>query len=261
MIFRHMSGAGNTFLVADGRSTSLAIPPNEVRSIIASHPRSDGRPIEGVLVLRASTDTSFDADFYNPDGSHGMMCGNGARCIVRFAVDHGVSAHDAIEMTLNGAPYRAIAIAPETIRIDFPPPLEERHFAVGDLAGVDIDVTYVNVQSDHVVIPGPLDATRPVVAILRHHPAFPRGVNVNMAETESDGTVRVATFERGVEAVTGACGTGAISTALALWRAGRVGDVVRCTPPSGRALTVTIHHTGQAVHGLSLEGDALYDNA
>jgi diaminopimelate epimerase len=262
MTFHHMSGAGNTFLVADGRTTTSILRPDEVRAIVADHPRADGLPIEGVLVLRSNDDHSFAADFYNPDGSHGMMCGNGARCIVRFATDNGVRRDAPLDLALNGAPYHALRVSDEIVRIDFPAPVEERRYAAGELAGVDVDVTYVNVQSDHAVITGPLDPDRPVVATLRHHPAFPRGVNVNMADADADGTtIRLATFERGVEAVTGACGTGALSTALAFWRAGRTLDHVRCIPPSGRPLDVTIHHTGTTVTGLTLQGDARYDDA
>ncbi len=256
----HMSGAGNTFLVADGRDDIAELPPGAVRSLIEQHPREDGAAIEGVLILRDIGSDLITGDFYNPDGTHGMMCGNGARCIVRFACDHGASVATELRLVLNGASYGALQHEDSTVSIVFPPPIEEHLYPIGSLAHVDIPVAYVNVNSDHVVIDGPCDARRPIVNILRHHPAFQRGVNVNMVDVVSPSHLRIATFERGVEAVTGACGTGALSSCIALWRAGRCTDTVTIVPPSQRPLTVTLHHTHSTLTACTLRGDAQYDN-
>jgi diaminopimelate epimerase len=258
--FVHMSGAGNTFLVADGRDEIAPLPPGAVRSIIEQHPRHDGASIEGVLILRSIAERTVTADFYNPDGSYGMMCGNGARCSVRYACDHGAHRGVDIALLLNGVSYDAICHDDQTVSVTFPSPLDERAYIVGELANIDIPVYYVNVNSDHVVIDGPRDAQRPVVALLRHHAAFPRGTNVSMVELEATDVLRIATFERGVEAVTGACGTGAISACIAWWRSGRCSDHVVVIPPSQRPLTVVLHHSNAHLTACTLRGDALYDN-
>lgn len=268
MKFVHMSGAGNVFLVGDVRTTSASTiwRPEDVRARIAEHPRHDGLPIEGVILLTWTTgdphaDLAFKADFYNPDGSHGMMCGNGARCAVRFWREMGTGNWklepgngEQVRFALNGVEYGA-EITPDLISVHFPAPKEIRHYAVGELGGVDVDVWYVDVNSDHVVIDGPLDATRPIVYTLRHHPAFPRGVNVNMVECVDRGHANIATFERGVEQVTGACGTGALSTAIALYLSDRTDSTITFTPPSGRVLTCTLD-----VGRLTLTGDARFDS-
>ncbi|MCX6140271.1 MAG: diaminopimelate epimerase [Candidatus Kapabacteria bacterium] len=262
MTFYHMSGAGNTFLVADGRNfAQVILEPHEVREIVARNPRLDGSPVEGVLILRVRTSNSFDADYYNPDGSYGMMCGNGSRCIVRFAVDRGLDASSEILFTLNKAPYGAFVNDSDTISVVFPPPRLERTYASGELDGIDIAIDYVDVGSDHVVISGPLDASRPIVRILRNHAEFINGTNVNMTNIQPNGTVNIATFERGVEDITGACGTGALSAAVSLWRKALVSDTVEFTPPSGRRLIVRIEHDGATITNLILQGDARYDNA
>lgn len=261
MTYIHMSGAGNTFLVADARANdSEVLSPRTIRDVIARNPRGDMAAIEGVLILRACGNHWFEADYYNPDGSYGMMCANGSRCIVRFALDHGVEASNDIAFTLNQAPYHACVNNDGTVSVRFPAPLVETHYMAGELKGVDVSVTYVNVHSDHVVIDGPLDTSQPIVQTLRHHPIFERGTNVNIVNVCSDGTVNMATFERGVEAVTGACGTGALSAAVTLWRQGRVDDHVRFNPPSGRPLDVFIKHRGDTITELILQGDAQYDN-
>jgi diaminopimelate epimerase len=260
MTWLHMSGAGNLFLVGQASDVdSTPLSTEEVVTLITNHPRPDGLPIEGVLLLRSINDASFDAEYYNPDGSFGMMCGNGARCIVRFAVDRGVDASGRIHFTLNRQPYTADVHPDGMVSIHLPPPRSERVFEKGALEGVDTDVYYVDVNSDHVVIDGPRDETRPIVGMLRTNPAFPQGANVNMVDMVTDDTVALSTYERGVEGVTGACGTGAVSTAIALWRAGRTGTSLNVIPPSGRRLHVRIVVEHKEITELILTGDARYD--
>ena len=259
--WHHMSGAGNTFLVGALESKDADVfEPQQIRRIIDDHPRSDNAAVEGVLALRSFNLHSFEADYYNPDGSFGMMCGNGSRCITRFAIDRGVSADGDIFFTLNGNAYIARSNADGTISVDFAEPVREHLYEVGELQSVVEVVYYVDVHSDHVVIDGPLDASRNVVRTLRSHPEFDRGVNVNMVDVDSPSTVHIATFERGVEAITGACGTGAISTAVALWRMHRTNEEIVLTPPSGRPLHVKIHHDGDRIRKITLTGDATYDD-
>lgn len=258
---RQMSGAGNTFLVGSVlHAPKTEFSAAEIRRLIADHPRQDGLAIEGALVLRTVEHGAFAADYYNPDGSHGMMCGNGSRCIVRYAVDHGARPLDrCLDFTLNGAAYQADLVSEDRIAITFGAPKTEHAYPANTLSDVAIDTYYIDVNSDHVVIDGPLDAGRPVVAALRHHPAFPRGTNVNMVEVDSPSHLRLATFERGVEAITGACGTGAIATAITMWRKGLTHDQVTIRPPSGRPLEVQIHHQADRITSITLTGDATYD--
>lgn len=254
----HMSGAGNTFVVIDDRAHELpledimALTPSLCDRSALGLPRA-----EGVLVLRDTGVDRFRADFLNPDGSYGAMCGNGSRAITRFALDHGMQIESGdIAMTLSGARYAARVMEDGSIAVDFAAPRAERAYPRGSLDGVDVTAYYVDVNSDHVVVDADPSTFDP--APIRHHPAFERGVNVNMVRID-EGRVLLATFERGVEGITGACGTGALSTALALWRSGRVGDHVQIEPPSGRMLTVQIHHQGETVTGLTLRGDAVVD--
>ena len=257
MRFVHMSGAGNYFLVADGRAEQHAHSASAIREIIIAHPRNDGLPIEGVLIMRACTDRRLTAEFYNPDGSHGMMCGNGARCIVRFAIDHGLDASGEVELYLNGMRFVA-RTDHDDISVDFPAPRVTRHYPIGSLVGIDVDVWYIDVGSDHVVIDGPLDAQRPEVLKLRHHEAFPRGTNVNMVHDND--VLRIATFERGVEAITGACGTGALSCAVVRWIHDHTKTRHTLLPPSGRPLRVELHVHDDCITNMTLIGDAKYDN-
>jgi diaminopimelate epimerase len=253
-----MSGAGNCFLVADARLHQSQLTTADILQAVNDYQRRDRLPIEGVLLLRSCNGNTIEADFFNPDGSHGMMCGNGARCIVRFALDHGLTERANITLHLNSMMFRCSVSADYAVSVEFPPPQEITHYPIGTLSGVEIDTWYVNVGSDHAVISGPLDSRRPEVQILRHHPAFPRGVNVNMLD--SNGMLHIATFERGVEAVTGACGTGAISSAVVEWMKHPETTSFAVIPPSGRQLNVALTVDNGQIKNMTLTGDAVYDN-
>jgi len=260
MMWRHMSGAGNTFIVADRRNEHTELSATEVKEFILSHPRPDGNIIEGMLVINTSAVGRIIGTYYNPDGSRGMMCGNGARCLVRMAMDLDPAIGMLnVQLVLNDATYGVRRINNDVVSITFGPPREVRHYTKGELNNVDVDVTYVDVNSDHVIIQGPLDASRPIVQVLRHHNTFPRGVNVNMVDAITESTWKIATFERGVEAITGACGTGAIASAIALYRDGRTGNESDFIPPSGRPLHVSLTTTNTTILGAVLTGDTRYD--
>lgn len=264
MTLRHMSGAGNTFILLDDRQDapgSGELSAESVRDLIALHPRADHRPIEGLLRIRSISTSTIVAEFYNPDGTRGMLCGNGARCALRYGLDSGASAAEALQLNFNGCAYAGEAHADGSVSVILPPPAQLRYFAPGTLEDVPVPVWYVNVNSDHVVIDALHDASDPLIFRLRHHPVFPRGVNVNMLQTNSDGMLLLATFERGVEAVTQACGTGAVSAALSMWmRKPAVHDYV-IIPPSGRRLAVRINEDAGHITSIELRGDANYDNA
>lgn len=253
-----MSGAGNRFLVADARHDKTTWTADRVRSIISENPRQDNMPIEGLLLLRSCQGDVVVADFYNPDGTHGMMCGNGARCIVRFACDHGLEHREAIKLTINGMVFYCSVSNDDLVSIRFPAPSAIRHYPIGTLEGIDVDVWYVNVGTDHVVIDGPINAQRPEVLRLRHHQEFPNGTNVNMVAVGSP--THLATFERGVESVTGACGTGALSCAVVAWKKDRATLNHTFIPPSGRELDVHLEVVDSEIVSMTLTGDARYDN-
>jgi diaminopimelate epimerase len=260
-----MSGAGNTFVVIDDRDHTLSrehlqrITPALCQRRGSGHP-----PAEGVLVLRSLSGDHFDGEFLNPDGSYGAMCGNGGRCIVRFAHQRQEGSRAQItHFTLSERTYGASIIDNSHVRITFAWPLEYREHVDSLLQR---NVSYVNVNSDHAVVHA-TDVDNAAMdfrgfdlacyaAPIRHASVFPRGANVNVFTMAAPDVIDLRTFERGVEAETGACGTGALSTAFVAWKRGLTGSRVTVVPPSGRPLTVEIDEAAQT---LSLSGDAVYD--
>jgi len=264
-----MSGAGNTFAVIDNRESSVA--RSEFQQLVPAlcHRASISlREAEGVLVLQHMSGHSFVGDFFNPDGSYGAMCGNGGRCIVRFALARGCAPNDdgSLDFSLNDESYHARIVDADHVAIRFQRPRAIQEYAPGSLQGVSVPLMYVNVNSDHAVVHASDLHIAPesfrsfdlaaIALPIRHHDAFERGVNVNVYLIDANGVLQLRTFERGVEAETGACGTGALSTAVTAAMRGECKNSVRVQPPSGRMLQVTLLDRND---GLILEGDALFD--
>jgi diaminopimelate epimerase len=207
--------------------------------------------------------------YHNRDGSTGMMCGNGGRCAVRFAIDRGLVGDESdITLVNAGIVYRA-TVTNRGIRIAFPDP---RAFRIGmgiDLLGTPALCHFADVGTPHAIIfvdelRG--DPSRHVADVdlqrwgppLRSHERFgEEGANANFVEVlPGSSTIVLRTFERGVEGETGACGTGAISSAI-------VASLLRgLTPPvevitsSGERLWVDFRVTGESITDVTLEGGA-----
>ena len=261
--FTKMQGAGNDFIVVN--NMELNIDPARFPAIarrvcthrislggdalmVADHPQSGGD-----LRMR----------FYNSDGTEGEMCGNGARCLARYAYEKGLSGEAMTIETVAGPvygwrldrrEYRIRLNTPEVLKLDYPVEVD----------GVSYECAYVELGNPglpHAVVHYPglnsktLDEMRPLGAVLRSHPAFPKGANVNFWDIEAGGTVRLLTFERGVEDFTLACGTGSGSTAAVLTLQGLTrDDPVRLTMMGGQ-LKIEVEHAGGKVTGLYLIGD------
>ncbi|MCU0330350.1 MAG: hypothetical protein MUC47_05155 [Candidatus Kapabacteria bacterium] len=256
----HWSGAGNRFVIVDGRTNPLTRQEMQLMSPSLCNRTALGLlDAEGAMLLRSVTSDTIVADFFNPDGSFGAMCGNGGRAIVNFAqstvtfrLNHPIHLH------FSDMAYLATILPDKSVTISFPEPQCLRLHPAGSLEGVDRDVTEVQVGNDHAVVRA--DPTSFDPRVLRHHPAFPRGANVSMLSQDEFGIWHIATFERGVEHITAACGTGAIASAIALWSQGLVARDVTLIPPSGRAISVFLHGDGTHVSSVDLTGDALLDH-
>ncbi|TAE24716.1 MAG: diaminopimelate epimerase [Candidatus Kapaibacterium sp.] len=273
----YMSGAGNTFVVLDNRHYRFSLEQGGALAkllctgiVEAQLPRTEG------LMLLDATDTAsgehFAMNFFNPDGSHGAMCGNGGRCAVRFAERHGFfepNDGENIYFSTLGTRYKAsLHRERDTIRLFFPTPEEIDFPLLLTLDNGDkLTAGFVNVGSDHAVIwfPEANSMIRSLFsafdiaawgATIRHHPYFPRGANANFYTIVGKQTLNLRTFERGVEAETGACGTGALSTAIIAYLRHDIQPPVRILPPSGEELIVNFSLTNGDFTELSLEGNA-----
>ncbi|MDF7798233.1 diaminopimelate epimerase [Pontiellaceae bacterium B1224] len=209
--FTKMHGAGNDFMVVDDRA--LTFPLDDAAFVESIAARRTGVGCDGILLIQPSEIADFRMRFINPDGGEVDMCGNGARCIARRAFDLGLAPY---EMTIEtGAGLVQAAVQGKMIRLELTDPTDLR---LGLEAGLEWAVDFVNTGVPHavawVVDLQALELPK-VGRILREHVLFaPAGTNADFAKVEADGTLSVRTYERGVEAETLACGTGAAAVAV-----------------------------------------------
>ena len=217
----HMSGAGNDFMVIDARGLTLDFEKMAKELCALSG-------ADGFMAVDYSEKADFKLHFYNSDGSRGEMCGNGSRCICRFAYDHGIAGENMVVETDAGlVPGKRLSESQYLVKLNNPGIVDLNR--KGDIAYVELG----NPGVPHAVaeIPGlnwdMTEALREQGKSLRYDPAFPKGANVNFFTWIGEGSVRVMTYERGVEDYTLACGTGCGSTAVTLWHRLRLH---RCDP-------------------------------
>ena len=222
------SGAGNDFIVIDGRSADVPAyrGPGRVRELCS---RKDGFTApdgtvgaDGLMILSSSESSDFRMEFFNPDGSSGMMCGNGGRCIAAFADSLGIRPRDGGDTLVFEAPDGL-----HTARI---------LSRVGNLASVWDDVDALDVET--------------LGAFYRRHEAFaPAGVNADFVQRLPDGSLKVRTFEKGVEAETLACGTGIVASAIA--------SVLDGSGPADASYSIPVHARRDALQvGFDVGTDA-----
>ncbi|HYI25749.1 MAG TPA: diaminopimelate epimerase [Thermomicrobiales bacterium] len=253
--FTKMTGSGNDFVLVDNRDGILD-DSDVVPFTRAVCRRGLGLGADGVLLIDHPTraDTHFRWTYINADGSPGEMCGNGAMCGARFAVRAGIAPESCRFETAAGVVEARVPDNGESTRVDIrlaapPTPATTTEIDVdGETwsfhslrVGVPHVVTWV-ANADSAFDAAGFDSWGRTV---RHHEAFaPDGTNVNLVSIIDDRTIRMRTWERGVEAETLACGTGAVASALAGIASGLLQSPVRVVVSSDESLTVTPDDTG-----------------
>ena len=247
----YMNGAGNDFMVIDARGKKY-----EFSSLAKELCKLTGA--DGFMATDHSDQADFKLHFYNSDGSRGEMCGNGARCICKFAYDHGMAGENMTIETDAGLVY-GWRLGENRFRVKLNNPGVLDLHRLENIAYVELGtpgVPHGVFQWENGGIWDDIEGKKSYFEALRHHPAFPKGANVNAYQFVGENEVRVLTFERGVEDYTLACGTGCGSIASALWTKGQLpGGVLTCHNRGG-TLTVSITGENGTVTSILLEGPA-----
>ena len=244
----YMNGAGNDFMVIDARGLTL-----DFSALAKQYCALTGA--DGFMAVDHSDKADFKLHFYNADGSRGEMCGNGARCICRYAYELGLAGEEMVVETDAGlVPGWRLDENRYKVRLNNPSVLDLHR--KGNIAYVELG----NPGVPHAVAEYDGDLWADADCIwdpmrqLRYDPAFPKGANVNFYQIIGDSEVRLLTYERGVEDFTKACGTGTGSTACVLWMQGKLpGGVLTAHNPGG-TLKITIGAEGETIHTILLEG-------
>ncbi|MCK5243024.1 diaminopimelate epimerase [bacterium] len=256
--FAKMSGAGNDFIVIDNRGNTL--PDINVQKIQKLCARRLSVGADGLLILSAAPDADFRMRYYNADGSEAAMCGNGGRCISRFAVLVGAGKEGQVLtfMALSGK-YTA-KVHGEQVKLSIIPPAGYRQDISLALSGGERQVDFIDTGVPHAVFFSDKVETEPVVKLgreVRQHPQFqPQGTNVNFCQVVDQHHLVVRTYERGVEDETLACGTGAAAAALLAAKRGLVQSPVKVKTHSQVELTMEFRLEGDGFADIFQQGEA-----
>lgn len=207
--FEKYQGAGNDFVLIDFREQRGALSGDTVRRMCD---RRFGVGADGLMTLEDDPEGSdFYMRYYNSDGRESTMCGNGGRCIARFADRLGIGGRVKRFRSSDG-PHEAESLDDGRIRLRMIDVAEMRPLGDGRSWFVFTGSPhYVEFTDDTAAV----DVARRGAEI-RHRAEFEAGggTNVDFVQLLGPGRIRVRTFERGVEAETWACGTGVTASAL-----------------------------------------------
>lgn len=240
MTFYKYHGAGNDFLIADGRDIDIDLSAGQIARLCERH---TGIGADGVMVLERSSDADFRMRYYNSDGSGGMMCGNGGRCIVAFAADLGYEsfvfeAPDGQHVAELENSVVAFSAEPRIVRLKMKDVQGAALYE--NKTGAMFPDVFLDTGTRHLVHFVENVGECDVVGTgrsLRYDTRFaPQGVNVNFVRVNDsmpDGNldIDVRTYEKGVEDETLACGTGIVASSMASWIRGVLGGSDRSSGP------------------------------
>jgi diaminopimelate epimerase len=255
--FAKLSGAGNDFVVIDNRKS--VVPDDLANFIEKVCARRISVGADGVLLVENSDVADFKMRYFNSDGSEAETCGNGARCIAKFAYSEGVVKSDKMTFETKAGIYSAEIMGNDVklkvgdtvgMRLNFPIELSDGKYTI----------SFANSGVPHAVFM--VDDLEKVDIVklgreTRYHKDFaPKGTNANFIKVKDKNNIDIRTYERGVEDETLACGTGSIASAIIASAMGKAESPV--TMHTWGGFTLIIHFTGQpeGAKDVYLEGDA-----
>jgi len=232
MKFTKMHGAGNDYVYIDGFAETVTDPSTLAQQV---SDRNFGVGSDGLILILPSEVADVRMRMFNADGSEAEMCGNGVRCVAKYARDHGLvqGSEISVETGAGVLPLQLFFAADgtvERVRVNMGPPrlmageIPTTLVADGMVVNQPLTVldrtfavTCVSMGNPHCVIYVDDVDSFPVTTygpVIEHHPAFPKRINVEFVEVLSPTEVRQRTWERGA-GETLACGTGASAVTVA----------------------------------------------
>ena len=215
MHFTKMHGLGNDYLYVNGE-----VPANICELSTQLSDRHFGVGSDGMIYISPSQVADFQMRVFNADGSEGMMCGNGIRCVGKYVYDKGYTDKTTLTIeTLSGIKTLRLNVLSgkvKTVSVDMGKAEAGKDIRL-DLNGTKLFCTPVNVGNPHAVIFVSAAEEVPVAEVgpvIEKDAAFPGGVNVEFVQVISPSELRMKVWERG-SGITMACGTGACASVAA----------------------------------------------
>jgi diaminopimelate epimerase len=257
--FTKMNGAGNDFILVDNRDRRLHLSRAQIARLCDRH-RGIGADGLFLLIPCASGKAEWAWEFYNSDGGTAEMCGNGARCFARF-IQRLTGAADQVTFETGAGIIRAVFDG-ERVTVNLTEPHSLRLSEKIHLSQGTETVHSLNTGVPHAVIfvaDADKAMVQPLGAELRYHSHFaPKGTNVNFVQLRGPGSIRVRTYERGVEGETLACGTGVTASALIAAQLNGFGSPVAVQVQGGDTLEVSFREENGIFKDVRLQGPASF---
>jgi diaminopimelate epimerase len=249
ILFNKYEGAGNDFIIV--RNVPRLIDPSDGQLIRKLCDRRFGIGSDGVILIEDCDGYDFRMIFINPNGARGSMCGNGGRCASHFVMKHITGFHDIIFMADDG-PHKARSLGGDQIEISIIDVHEVKKTPDG--IAVNTGVPHLAVFTDDTdSIDVVAEGRR-----LRFSPFYaPDGTNVNFIQATGD-TIKVRTYERGVEDETLACGTGTTASVIAAAWTGKIVTKTAVVHVRGGILSVSYTLTPDGATDILLRGPATF---
>ncbi len=270
--FVKLSGSGNDFILFDKRlNTDLKLTTEFIKQICS---RGTSIGADGVLLFNDHTEFDYSIEYFNADGSTGSLCGNGARCSIKYAHNSSrLREKYAVRFLFNAKEYSGAVINENNFRLDLPAPLKRKLDFRIKAANQLIKASFIDNGAPHVVIksndilavPNKLNSYYkdlnkvPVYEIgkeIRYSTDFlPEGTNVNFIKLGGN-KIFIRTYERGVENETLACGTGAVAAGITAHFSDELKPAIDIITKRGEKLIVDFKMDNDLVNDLSLTGEA-----
>jgi diaminopimelate epimerase len=284
MRFTKMHGIGNDYVYVDGFAQTVADPATVAVQVSNRH---FGIGADGLILILPSEKADVRMRMFNADGSEPEMCGNGIRCVAKYAFDHGLCHHNPMTVeTGRGVLTLDLHLRDgkvDRVTVNMGPPIlalpqipvdrekvsrgaHEHEYRLNLGLGIEpLEVVFVSMGNPHAtsfvhdVAGMDLERLGPKV---ERHPAFPHRINAHWAQIHSATELTMRTWERG-SGITLACGTGACAVAVAAALTGRAGRHMLAHLPGGdltlewRESDDHVYMTGPAVEVFSGEWRAL----
>jgi len=251
MRFIKMQGLGNDYVYVNGFEEHVDQAAALSRRISDRH---TGIGSDGLILILPSRIADVRMEMYNADGSRGQMCGNGIRCVAKYAVEHRLAKGPELAIETDAGVKRAVCLMNgghvEAVRVDMGIPaldpkvlpstlqldrIVDHPFSVG---GREYPITCVSMGNPHAVH-FETDASSIVLEefgpLFERAMEFPERINVHVVRVQSPDRVTVRTWERG-SGITRACGTGACAVCVAGAVTGRTARSVTTQLPGGELL-------------------------
>lgn len=246
MPFVKMQGSGNDFVVIDNRDRRVPVEAMAgwARAVCR---RAFGVGADGIFFLETPPadrpGVDFIWHFYNADGSRAEMCGNGSRCAARLAYLLGMAPARHVIGT-DAGPVHAEVLDSGRVKVQLTPAKDARLDIALPAADQTLRAHFVNTGVPHTVIfvddVAKVDLPDLGRAVRYHETFRPKGTNANFAQVVDKKTMLLRTYERGVEAETYACGTGASAAVYLSHKLGLTGPEVNVTTSGGEQLTISV---------------------